>query len=64
MVTIYYANSNQAIKSTANHRKTLDKNCSSICCGVPRGAGLGRGSPKLKVDVKKPKGNAPIPKDI
>jgi len=47
------------MNKTANHRKTFDKNCSSICCGVPRGAALGRGSPKLNVDVKKPKGKAP-----
>lgn len=48
----------------ANHRNNFDKNCSSKCCCVPRAAGLGLGSPKLNVEVKKPNGNAPIPNDM
>lgn len=48
----------------ASQRKSLDKYCSSKYCGVPWGAALGRGSPKLKVEVKNPNGNAPIPNDM
>jgi len=49
---------------TANHKNTLDKNCSSAYCGVPLGAALGRVSPKLKVDVKKANGKVPMPNDM
>lgn len=31
---------------------------------MPWGGIFGRGSPKLKVEVKNPNGNAPIPKDM
>lgn len=61
---VFYANINHAINNIANHKNIFDKNCSSICCWVPRGAALGLGSPKLNVDVKKPNGKAPIPNDI
>lgn len=47
-----------------NHKNIFDKKCSSSYCGVPRGAALGRVSPKLNVDVKNANGNVPIPKDM
>lgn len=49
-------------KMTATQRKTFERYCSSSYCAVPRGAALGLGSPMLNVDVKNPKGNAPMPK--
>ena len=35
---VFHAMSNQKMKRTATQRKTLDRNCSSTCCGVPLGA--------------------------
>lgn len=52
------------MKIIANQRNIFDRNCSSMCCCVPRGAALGLGSPKFSVEVKNPKGKAPIPKDM
>lgn len=60
----YYAIKSQQKKRMATHRNTFDRNCSSSYWGVPRGAALGLGSPKLKVDVKNPNGKAPIPNDM
>lgn len=54
----------QAMNITANHKKSFDRNCSSMCCCVPLGAGLGLASPKLNVDVKNPNGKAPMPNDM
>lgn len=59
----------QAIKSqniitNATKRKSRDKNCSSMCCGVPGAAGGGRPSFILNAVAKIPNGKAPIPNDI
>lgn len=63
IIGVDYANSSQMTQITASHRNTFDKNCSSRCCEVPRAAALGRVSPMLNVDVKKPNGNAPMPNE-
>lgn len=59
-----YAKTNHATNKIAIHRNIFDKNCSSICCCVPLAAAAGLPSAKLNVEVKNPKGKAPIPKDI
>lgn len=48
----------------AANRKSRDRNCSSMCCGVPGAAGGGLPSLMLKAVAKIPNGKAPIPKDI
>lgn len=37
-LTISYAISNQNIITRATNRKSRDRNCSSMCCGVPGAA--------------------------
>lgn len=63
-----YAMRSQKMKSIATQRKILLRNWSSWNWGVP-GAGAGglpvfKLLPFVKVEAKKPKGNAPIPNDI
>lgn len=60
----YYAISSQNIITRATNRKRRDRNCSSMCCGVPGAAGGGRPSLMLKAVAKIPNGKAPIPNDI
>lgn len=56
--------SSQNIITSATKRKSLDRNCSSVCCGVPGAAGGGLPSLMLKAVAKIPNGKAPIPNDI
>lgn len=59
-----YAISSQNIITRATNRKSRDRNCSSMCCGVPGAAGGGLPSLMLNAVAKIPNGKAPIPNDI
>lgn len=56
--------SSQNMMTRATNRKRRDRNCSSICWGVPGAAGGGLPSLMLKAVAKIPNGKAPMPKDI
>lgn len=60
----FYAISSQNMITRATKRKSRDRNCSSMCCGVPGAAGGGLPSLMLKAVAKIPNGKAPIPNDI
>lgn len=63
-VQLFYAIRSQNMITRATNKKSRDRNCSSICWGVPGAAGGGLPSLMLKAVAKIPKGKAPIPKDI
>ena len=52
------------MNAKAMNRKIRLKNCSSWYWADPTGTWPSPPSPKLKFVAKKPKGKAPIPKDI